>query len=52
MLQHYILITLRGIVKNKIFILINTIGDAYMCAGGLPSVSKTHAINVIMEHGK
>ncbi len=27
---------------------IKTIGDAYMCAGGLPSVSKTHAINVIM----
>ena len=27
---------------------IKTIGDAYMCAGGLPSVSKTHATSVIM----
>ena len=26
---------------------IKTIGDAYMCAGGLPTVSKTHAKNVI-----
>lgn len=27
---------------------IKTIGDAYMCAGGLPTVSKTHAKNVIL----
>jgi adenylate cyclase len=26
---------------------IKTIGDAYMCAGGLPKVTKTHAKNVI-----
>ena len=26
---------------------IKTIGDAYMCAGGLPTISKTHAKNVI-----
>ncbi|MDZ7607579.1 MAG: adenylate/guanylate cyclase domain-containing protein [Cyclobacteriaceae bacterium] len=26
---------------------IKTIGDAYMCAGGLPKVTKTHAMNVI-----
>jgi adenylate cyclase len=27
---------------------IKTIGDAYMCAGGLPTVSTTHARNVIL----
>lgn len=27
---------------------IKTIGDAYMCAGGLPTVNKTHASNVIL----
>jgi class 3 adenylate cyclase len=27
---------------------IKTIGDAYMCAGGLPTVNKTHTSNVIL----
>ena len=39
------IITKHGIEKIK------TIGDAYMCAGGLPVVNTTHAIDVVKKAG-
>lgn len=36
------------IIKKHNLEKIKTIGDAYMCAGGVPVVSETHAIDVVM----
>ncbi|NQU85472.1 MAG: tetratricopeptide repeat protein [Mariniphaga sp.] len=36
-----------NIIEKHYMEKIKTIGDAYMCVGGLPSINKTHAVNAI-----
>ena len=36
-----------AIIEKNYLEKIKTIGDAYMCAGGLPSINKTHPVNAI-----
>lgn len=45
---HVIFSKFDSIVKQTGLEKIKTIGDAYMCAGGLPEENKTHAVDVII----